>query len=121
MKRGIKYRPRRNRPPVDWPALQERVTRRDAANSAAKLRERLDPVTAARMITFSEFPCVAWIIEGGPITCHGPWHLDHVKDDARMAQKAPDDEYHLVSLCAAHDERGMTAGAVWCTANRPAL
>jgi hypothetical protein len=36
---------------------------------------------------------------------HGPWSLErltveHVKDDLRMGQRAPSDEFHLVGLCA---------------------
>jgi hypothetical protein len=124
MKRSyIRRKPRRNRTltPEDWVELQTQVQRRDATMSAAKLRERLDPLTAARMASQGDLPCVAWVIEGGPITCAGPRTLDHIKDDARMGVKAPDDVYHLVTLCAFHSEAGMTAGFQWNTANRPAL
>jgi hypothetical protein len=118
MKRSyIRRKPRRNRTltAADWVELQTQVQRRDATMSAAKLRERLDPLTAARMASQGDLPCVAWIISGGPITCAGPWHLEHVKDDYRMGVKAEDDPEHLLNLCATHDERGMQAGFQWNT------
>jgi|ERR1041385_832171 hypothetical protein len=117
----IRRKPRRNREPVDWPALQEHVRLRDAAQSAIKLRERLDPLTAARMASQGDLPCVAWVIEGGPIVC-GPtksWRLDHVQENyGRAGRKAEDQEDRLVSLCEVHDERGMKGGAQWNTSHR---
>ena len=37
------------------------------------------------------------------VHCWGPSTLDHVKDDLMMGKKAPDDEYHLVTLCWYHN------------------
>lgn len=48
-------------------------------------------------------PCIAaWLTPSDWATCSGRWTLDHVKDEPMMARKAPDDERHLVTLCARH-------------------
>lgn len=46
--------------------------------------------------------------------------MDHVRDQPRMGKKAPDDENHLVTLCAGHHLE-TRAGRIWATANRPLL
>jgi len=123
-RRYIRRAPRRNRTltSADWVELQTLVLRRDAAVVAATLRERLDPLIAARLMATNTYPCPAWVIEGGEIRCEPPntWRLDHIQEGyGRMGVKA--DDHRLVSLCAVHDERGMKAGHQWNTANRPAL
>ena len=35
--------------------------------------------------------------------CAGKQEVDHVKDLARLSKKAPDDPYHLVAMCQAHN------------------
>jgi hypothetical protein len=67
--------------------------------------------------------CPAVVMDPSQLgTCSGPWHLDHVQDPSNPMKgvKAPDEMDHLVSLCAAHDERGMRAGHQWNTAHRQA-
>jgi hypothetical protein len=46
--------------------------------------------------------------------------LDHIKEQAMMGRKAPDDEAHLVSMCAWHHRLGL-AGATWATSHRREL
>lgn len=69
--------------------------------------------------TSNPIPCPAVVMDPSVLgTCWGEWHLDHVKDEARMGLKAEDDERNLVNLCAVHDERGMKGGYQWNTAHR---
>lgn len=66
--------------------------------------------------------CVAPSLDrGGSGPCWGELTLDHIKDDPRLSQKAPDDEEHLVTICDGHSERGARAGYQWNTAHRPLL
>lgn len=71
--------------------------------------------------------CVAVALGASPADCRGRLTLDHVKDQPhvgdplikradRHSYRAPSDERHLVSVCAAHHlENG------WATSHRPAL
>jgi len=60
--------------------------------------------------------CVAVRLGASPADCRGRLTLDHVKDQPRMGKRAPSDERHLVSICAAHHlENG------WATSHRPEL
>lgn len=66
-----------------------------------------------------EIPCPAVVMDPSQLgSCWGDWRLDHVRDNPMMGQKAPDDEDHLIALCAGHDERGARAGYQWNTASR---
>lgn len=38
-----------------------------------------------------------------PRRCGGKQTVDHVKDAPRLGKKAPDDEFHLVAMCEAHN------------------
>jgi hypothetical protein len=119
MKRSpIRRRPRRNRDlsPEDWARLRllvgvrdEQVVRRWMAENGYVLPRvgQLPPACPAVVMDPSQWG-----------TCSGPWHQDHVKDDPKIGEKAPDDEDHLISLCATHDERGMRRGHQWNTAHR---
>lgn len=83
---------------MDWEALRAKVFARDA------------------------YLCVAPVVDPKELgRCWGALTQDHVKDDPRMSEKAPDDEEHLVTVCDGHSERGARAGYQWNTANRPLL
>ncbi len=122
-----RHRPRRNRilKTEDWEKLRERVRWLDT-DALLKWAEKAPGMIPVRLadnritVTAAQIEvCPVVVMDPSQLgTCSGPWHLDHVKDDPMMGRKAPDDEWHLVSLCAGHDERGMRAGFVWCSANR---
>lgn len=116
-RRPIKRRPRRNRDttPEEWLELSARVKARDRQVVLRWMAERGMPLPRP----IDPVPCPAVVMDPLQLgTCSGPWNLDHVKDDPKIGQKAPDDEDHLVSHCATHDERGMKRGHQWNTAHR---
>lgn len=80
-----------------------------------------DPVTKElrqRVLTRDE-GCIAPLVDPSQSgTCWGRLTLDHVKDEPRMAKRAPSDERHLVTVCEGHSEAGARAGYQWNTANR---
>jgi len=114
----IRRRPRRNRTLgfEEWQRLRllvavrdEQVVRRWMAKNGYQLPRASQALPA----------CPAVVMDPSQWgTCWGPWSLDHVKDDPMIGQKAPDDEDHLIALCAGHDERGAKAGHQWNTAHR---
>lgn len=114
----IRRRPRRNRTLSfeEWSILRHTVIDRDAM--VVKRWMLANGRTIPRAI--DQMPaCPAVVMDSRQWgECWGPWGLDHVKDDPMMGQKAPDDEDHLIALCAAHDERGMKGGAQWNTGHR---
>lgn len=130
----LRRRPRRRRhlTPSDWEDLREKVVEYDLLAITVWARQTgRTPVTiesdgSIRVTRDRLTVCPAVVMDPSQLgTCSGRWNLDHVKywDDVspqekRPAGKAPDDEGHLVDLCATHDERGAKAGAVWNTAHR---
>lgn len=50
--------------------------------------------------------------------CWGNMTLDHVKDEAKMGDRAKSDPDHLVTVCQGHSEDGRKAGYQWNTAHR---
>lgn len=88
--------------------------------------QRLQPLFQGRRgMIRSIIGCMAVALApstSGP--CWGKLTLDHVHGQNEMGvgkKRAPSDLGHLVSLCEAHTERGMKAGYIWNTANRPVL
>ena len=88
-------------------------------------RDELALVTWARKRGWSAHGrviCVAPIIDPEELErCRGRMTLDHIKDEPRLAKRAPSDPAHLVSLCEGHTENGAKAGRQWNTAHRPEL
>lgn len=124
MKRSpIIRRPRRNRTlnREAWQRLRDLVVRRDARIVLEYARKRLG-IKKLEMHGTIERPlpwCPAVVMDPSLWgSCWGEWRLDHVKTEPRMGVKADDDERSLVSLCGAHDERGLKAGHQWNTAHR---
>lgn len=114
----IRRRPRRNRTLSfeDWQALRAVVMSRDWA-----VVKRWMVANGYRIPSLaSQLPACPAVMMDPSLwgTCWGPWALDHVKDDPMTGRKAPDDEDHLIALCAAHDERGQKAGRQWNTSHR---
>jgi len=123
----IKRRPRRGRTLTreQWEELYALVIRLDLdvviewAEKRGDLVPLILPPGSTRIISPKGDLCPAVVMDPSLLgTCSGEWRLDHVKEDPMMGQKAPDDEEHLVALCAAHDERGAKAGSQWNTAHR---
>jgi hypothetical protein len=127
----MRRKPRRNRDLTheDWAALYARVIALDLRIVIAEITSRGLKASSIHRRGHTEVwitgtkihVCPAAIIDRSQWgTCSGPWHLDHVQDPSQpmKGKKAPDDEQHLLSLCATHDERGMKGGHVWNTANR---
>lgn len=123
----IRHRPRRNRTLTreGWAALNARVFNLDVdAVMDYCQKQNLVPLMlipgTRRMVAKGGVDiCPAVVMDPSEWgNCWGEWRQDHVKDDPMTGQKAPDDEWHLVCLCAGHDERGMRAGHVWNIANR---
>lgn len=124
----IRHRPRRNRTlkTEDWAKLNARVEDldRDAVIEFAEKAGWVPiflkpgkPPMVTRDVAMEICPAV--VMDPSELgNCWGAWRRDHVKDDPMIGQKATDDERHLVSLCAGHDERGARAGFQWNTANR---
>ena len=114
----IRRRPRRNRTLNfdDWQVLRKRVIARDV--EVVKRWMVMEEYTVPRLD--SDIPaCPAVVMDPSQWgNCWGHWSLDHVKDAPMIGKKAPDDEDHLIALCAAHDERGMHRGKVWNTSHR---
>lgn len=99
---------------VDWTSLREKVTSRDLRFTFYAQR------TVPLVRTWREWkefgnPCLAPALDPLALVCHGRITLDHIKFALMMGRKAPDDEYHLVSLCWHHHLDG------WATAHRPLL
>lgn len=94
----------------------------------SKRRPSSDKVTPElrTAVLFRDGGCVAWVI-GANDLCRDRWGtpvrhedlaamtLDHVRDEACMAKRAPSDLAHLVTLCWHHHLDG------WATSHRPAL
>lgn len=78
---------------------------------------RRDPVTPALRLAVLERDagCVAVRLGADPAGCAGRLTLEHVKDQSRMARRAPSDLRHLVALCEGHTEAGAKAGYQWNT------
>ena len=110
---------------AQWEALYQRVRQLDAEMVLRTIEDR--HLLPSRLLPDGRIlakgtteVCPAWVMDENEFgTCEGVWKQDHVKDEPRIARKADDDEDHLVNLCGAHDERGMLAGRIWNTANRP--
>jgi hypothetical protein len=62
--------------------------------------------------------CIAPRVDPKAGPCSGRVTLDHVKTSLRMAERAPSDKHHLVSVCEGHSENGAKAGHQWNTASR---
>lgn len=80
------------------------------------------PVTnrTRRRVLERDRGCVAPVLDSSQSgRCSGALTLDHVKCQPMMAKKAPDDEQHLVVVCARH--HGLLGGDSWATSNRPTL
>lgn len=124
----IRRRPRRGRTLTreQWEELRARIISLDMVELMEWSEENhllpvLMPKGEPRMLVGPKQTeiCPAVVMDPSLLgTCYGPWRLDHVKDDPMMGVKADDDEWHLVNLCEAHDERGAKAGFQWNTANR---
>ena len=127
-RKPLRRRPRRNRDLTreEWEILHAEVTKLDVDAILAWAQETpgmvpitLDPTGRIAVSKDKIEVCPAVVMDPSLLgTCWGEWHQDHVKDDPKIGEKAPDDIWHLVNLCAAHDERGAKAGFQWNTANR---
>jgi hypothetical protein len=126
---GIQRKPRK-RPPIsreEWRVLYDHVLLRDRdvvirlAEKAGLLPVKL-PINGAILIgTRGIEVCPAWVMDPNELgVCWGLWKIDHVQEWGVQSKglKAPDDEDHLLSLCAGHDERGMRQGRVWNLSHR---
>ena len=78
---------------------------------------RRDPVTPemALAVFNRDQGCVAPRLGGSFMDCWGRNTLAHVKDEPRMAKRAPSDLGHLATVCQGHAEDGMRGGYVWVT------
>ena len=85
------------------PALREFVLRRDDGCVATRANSRF---------WATRWPMLQGLPDPGP--CEGRITLDHVKDDLALGKKAPDDPWHLWSVCVAHHTE-TRAGAQWAT------
>lgn len=105
---------RRNRPPVDWPALRAAVMARDRHRCLAPV---LDPSASVEDCR-GRFNAPPWAWGSGRRYALSALTLQHVwiePGEQAMGLKPPDDEGHLLTLCWAHHIDGTGAGQTWAT------
>jgi len=91
--------------------LRDFVIQRDALHLWARYQDfqafigGLSPVrTYEQWRRLQRIVCIVPAIDpDNPYPCGGKQEVDHVKDAPMMGKRAPDDEYHLVAMCQAHN------------------
>lgn len=71
------------------------------------------PSDVAAFVFARDGYCLAPLLDPDCGPCGGRSTLEHVKDQLRMAVRAPSLITHLVALCENHTEPGMKAGRSW--------
>lgn len=101
------------------PLIRRTGLRRSAPHRPWRRAEddKVDPAEAQYVLA-RDGGCIAPQVDPASGMCAGRIELDHVKDEARMADRAKSDRWHLVSVCEGHSEKGMRAGYIWNTSHR---
>ena len=85
--------------------LRDAVIQRDAEYVWATYVRFGDwPGTYRQWLRAQRIVCIVPAIDpDNPYPCGGKQEVDHVKDQPMMGKRAPDDEFHLVAMCQAHN------------------